>query len=104
MFGSGRGKHESNTGASESNTWVSCIASDFSTLPQISLWPPECNLLTARPSTDWFFLSLHPVTASSNPEVCMHSALCQSMVELVVAPDTMTELVRGEEESLVQRV
>jgi anti-anti-sigma factor len=34
----------------------------------------------------------------------MHSALCQSMVELVVAPDTMNELVRGEEESLVQRV
>jgi len=34
----------------------------------------------------------------------MNNALCQSMDVLVVAPDTLTELVRGEEECLVQRV
>ena len=34
----------------------------------------------------------------------MNNALCSSMDELVVVPDTMTELVRGEEDCLVQRV
>src|SRR5215469_410311 len=41
---------------------------------------------------------------SSNTEVFMNTALCQSTETLVVAPDNMTELVRGEEECLVQRV
>ncbi len=34
----------------------------------------------------------------------MNHALCQSIDALVIAPDTMTELVRGAEECLVQRV
>lgn len=34
----------------------------------------------------------------------MNNALCQPVEELVVAPDNMTELVRGEEQCLVQRV
>lgn len=34
----------------------------------------------------------------------MNNALCQPMEALVVVPDEMTELVRGEEQCLVQRV
>lgn len=34
----------------------------------------------------------------------MNHALCHPIDALVVAPDTMTDLVRGEEECLVQRV
>jgi anti-anti-sigma factor len=37
-------------------------------------------------------------------EVPMNTALCLPDEELVVAPDHMTELVRGEEQCLLQRV
>src|SRR5579872_2897474 len=68
------------------------------------IWPPGCNLSTARLFTDWVLISLHPVTVSPNMEVFMKTALCQPNEALVVAPDNMTELVRGEEQCLVQRV
>lgn len=61
--------------------------------------------LNTRPFADLFFVSHHPATVSSNMEVRMNTALSQSIEQaLIVAPDNLTELVRGEEQCLVQRV
>src|SRR6478672_11444139 len=99
MFRSERRNEESNTGARESNNRVFCIANDFSGF-QILTLAARVQLLTSEGVCGPVISITCSCDSLSPMEVSMNTALCQDEA-LVVAPDEMTELVRGDEQCLV---